>query len=409
LYSRPRWNVVRSRQEALGPESSCAHARGWLGTTDLLNFDAAFTPSMRRLEHGMERQPGLLAGIHNRGGGPASSPWRMIGESPVFQRAIAQIQKMAASDAPVLVEGETGTGKELAVRCVHYLGARRQKPFIPINCGAIPDELVEAELFGYERGAFTDAKTPHPGVVAQADGGTLFLDEIDALSAKAQVTLLRFLQDQRYRALGSPVERSVDVRIMAAANCDLHDAATKGTFRTDLLYRLDILSLRLPALRDRPGDVVLLAMHFVQQFCRKYNTGPRTIDDDALALIQRYAWPGNVRELENAIHRAFLLADGECLHASLFDRQRAESASGPDASGTEGSDTEGSDAPIGDFRTAKARILAQFERGYLTRVLAAARGNVTLAARLANKERRAFGKMLKKYGINSQHFRIDTP
>jgi DNA-binding NtrC family response regulator len=272
---------------------------------------------------------------------------------------------------------------------VHYLGARRDRPFIPINCGAIPDSLVEAELFGHERGAFTDARQARPGVVAQADGGTLFLDEIDALSPKAQVTLLRFLQDQRYRPLGHRRELACDLRVIAASNRPLAQLVEQGQFRGDLLYRLNILWLPIPPLRERPGDAELLAQHFLRVLCAKYALGPKRFHADTLRWIAAYHWPGNVRELENLVHRQILLVEGDEILYCGEDGAAGSSAPARDAE---------------DFNRAKARAVAQFERSYLSRVLAQANGNVTLAARLAGKERRAFGKLLKKHGIERRRF-----
>jgi DNA-binding NtrC family response regulator len=317
---------------------------------------------------------------------------RLIGDSASFHGAVRRIAKLARSDAPVLITGETGSGKELAARAIHYLGLRRDKPFIPINCGAIPDGLIEAELFGHARGAFTDAKAARPGVVAQAHGGTLFLDEVDALTSKAQVTLLRFLQDLRYRPLGQSVEVSCDIRVIGATNRPLPPLVAAGQFRGDLLYRLDILSLALPALREREDDAVLLARHFQVEFSALYGLSPKSLHPETVAWIRSYAWPGNIRELENLIHRQTLLSEGDEI---LY---RGEAGGEAEGRGHEA-------AACPDFRSAKASAIAAFERSYLVRVLAEAHGNVTLASCIAHKERRAFGKLLKKHGIDKGRFR----
>jgi DNA-binding NtrC family response regulator len=310
----------------------------------------------------------------------------IVGSSAAFMAALAQIRRIAASEAPVLIEGETGCGKELAARAVHYWGGRSDGPFVPVNCGALPDHLLEAELFGHERGAFTDAKLARRGLVAEATGGTLFLDEVDALSARAQIALLRFLQDQRYRPLGSSRELSADVRLVAATNQPLADAVQHGRFRGDLMYRLKILHLELPPLRERIGDAEQLARHFVGRFCAKYRLAPKRFDADTLAWIGRHAWPGNVRELENWVHRALLMGDDLTIHATL------DGAAG--RSGTPGA------AAIDNFRHAKAAAVSRFEREYVLAVMRQTDGNVTRAAQIARKERRAFGKLVRKYGID---------
>lgn len=313
----------------------------------------------------------------------------IVGRSPAYLHLIGQIRKMADNDASVLIEGETGCGKELAARAMHYLSQRRQKPFVPLNCGAIPDALIEAELFGHVRGSFTDAKQSRVGVVAHASGGTLFLDEVDTLSVKGQVTLLRFLQDHRYRPIGHSAEQVSDVRIIAASNKPMMELVADGGFRSDLLYRLNILSLSVPPLRERAEDIGPLAQHYLRMFCARYERSPKRLSLGTIAWLQRHPWPGNVRELENLIHRLVLLSDGEEIDYA------------GDAS------IVGHHAPCGcpDFQSAKAEAIESFERAYLIRVMAQAQGNVSAAARLACKERRALGKLLKKHGIEKGDYR----
>lgn len=321
----------------------------------------------------------------------------MIGQSPAFLGMRQRIEKYARYEAPVLIEGETGTGKELAARAIHYLGARRDKPFVPVNCGALPELLIENELFGHRKGAFTDARTDQPGLIAHAHGGTLFLDEIDALSPKAQVTLLRFLQDQHYRPLGERREQSADVRLIAASNANLTTLAERGQFRLDLLYRLKILHLELPPLRHRKGDPEVLAHHFVRLSAERYAKPRKPFHPDTLTWFDYYAWPGNVRELENVVYRAFLLAEEPAIY---IPPDGAIAATGVSLD----------DRPHGGFDSfkythAKAQALAHFDKEFLIRLLAKANGNVTRAAQLAGTERRYLGKLLKKYGIDkNQHF-----
>jgi DNA-binding NtrC family response regulator len=295
---------------------------------------------------------------------------------------LRQLRRVAASEAPVLIEGETGCGKELAARAVHAWGKRASGPFVAVNCGAVPDHLIESELFGHERGAFTDAKVARRGLVGEANGGTLLLDEIDTLSAKAQVVLLRFAQDQRYRPLGSSRELSTNVRLVAATNRPLDLAVHEGRFRADLMYRLKILQVRLPALRERPGDVELLAHHFARLFCARYGLPEKHFDAVTLRWLGSQRWPGNIRELENWVHREILMADGSTISRS---------------DGTEPTLAVSAHA---NFQNAKAEALRVFERDYVVSVLRQSGGNVTKAARIAGKERRSFGKLVKKLGID---------
>jgi DNA-binding NtrC family response regulator len=321
----------------------------------------------------------------------------LIGRSTAFQDMVRLIQRIAQTDAPVLIEGETGTGKEVAARAIHYAGARRDRPFVPVNCGAIPENLIENELFGHVRGAYTDARDPQLGLIALANGGTLFLDEVETLCPKGQVALLRFLQDLNYRPLGSRREESADVRIIAATNINLCELVHAKQFRMDLYYRLQILFLRMPPLRERTGDAALLAEHFARAFSARYGGPAARFTSDSLALLDGYAWPGNVRELENLVHRAFLLAGGDVISIPgdwMAGEPRAASAGGQ---------YEGFPLDLA-FSEAKARLIDQFERVYIAHVLSQTNGNVSQAARRCGKERRAFGKLLKKHGIDKRLF-----
>ena len=310
----------------------------------------------------------------------------MIGSSLAFRIADALIEKISVYDAPVLIEGETGTGKELAARAIHYRGARAGRPFVPVNCGALPDALIENELFGHRRGAFTDARDDKPGLVELARGGTLFLDEVDALTPKAQVTLLRFLQDQQFRPLGGRREEQADVRIITASNRVLERQVDAGAFRLDLLYRLKLLHLTLPPLRERGTDIALLAEHFVHTCSARYGKPALPIDPQTHAWLERHPWPGNIRELENLIQRAFLLAEGESI--SLPAPPMALAAAGPAA------------APVLNYREAKTRAVAEFESRFLVKLIGQANGNVSAAARLSGTERRHLGRLLKKHHIS---------
>ena len=332
---------------------------------------------MSKADGGLHAQPASAIVAH--------AQLNLVGESPVFLRSLELIRRMSACDATVLIQGETGTGKELAARAIHYLGVRANAPFIPVNCGALPESLVESELFGHARGAFTDARDARAGVVAQAEGGTLFLDEVEAMGPRAQVALLRFLQDREYRPIGGAMVRGANVRVVASTNVPLAAIAAQGTFRQDLLFRLNVLPLDLPALRDRGNDVRILADAFLLRFSRQYAQPLKTLDAASVEFLMRHTWPGNVRELENVIHRHFLLSD------SLVIRLADDA---PDA----GEPRETT------FREAKAQAVAQFERQYLSALLARAGGNISLAARLAGKERSRLCKMIKKYGLQRRRF-----
>ena len=324
-------------------------------------------------------------------GGVDLSHMGLIGRSTRFRAATRLIQRLASANVAVLICGETGTGKELAARAIHYLGARSDFPFLPINCGAIPDTLVESELFGHARGAFTDARDSRTGLVVQADEGTLFLDEVDALSNKAQVALLRFLADGTFRPIGAKNFAQSKARVIAATNADLAERVRVGTFRRDLYFRLSVVPVHMPPLREREGDVKLLAEAFLCRLVNQEGGGPRRIDPASLCRLERHSWPGNVRELANIIHRAFLLAENECLIL-------ADDALGPTEDQSITTDPDTTPAEL-TYRVARKRLLADFERRFVIRALAESAGNVSLAARRAGKERRSFGRLLKKHGI----------
>lgn len=319
------------------------------------------------------------------------SRFNLIGKSPTFQKTVARIHRMAQLDATVRIVGETGTGKELAARAIHYLGARTERPFVPVNCGALADSLVESELFGHERGAFTDAKSASSGLIGEASGGTLFLDEVDTLTPKAQASLLRFLQDRTYRRVGGGSLRQADVRIIVACNADLATLAAEKRFRQDLMYRLSVLTLNMPALREREDDVIVIAKTMLQRLSHQYRTPLKILSQEATEFLRGYAWPGNVRELENIIHREFLMSEESVL--SLADT-RDDLA--------EHSTVRSTPRAIIAFREAKARAVAEFERSYVADLLHRTEGNISHAARIAMQDRSAFGKMVRKYGLGAE-------
>lgn len=308
----------------------------------------------------------------------------MLGESPVFLQFLTTLEHVARYDATVLLEGETGTGKELAARAVHYDGPRRAKPFMPINCGAMQDTLIENELFGHCRGAYTGAHTDEPGIVEAADGGTLFLDEVDSLSPKAQVTLLRFLEDQQYRPVGSRAHRRANVRVIAASNRSLSSLVEGDRFRADLLYRLRVMYLRVPPLRERVGDVLLLARHFVQTQSARFGKPPLPLSSESMCWLESYQWPGNIRELENVVCQSFLLSCGSEIRIT---------PPGPSGAAAAG------EGEVWSYRRAKQQAVADFERRFLSRAIKNTAGNVSEAARLISTERRHLGRLLKKHGL----------
>jgi DNA-binding NtrC family response regulator len=307
---------------------------------------------------------------------------QFLGKSPIFLDAIAQIPKLARCGASVFITGETGTGKEMCARAIHHLGPRGDRPFVPVNCGAIPSELVENELFGHEAGAFTSASAGVRGLVYDAEGGTLFLDEIDSLPVPTQVKLLRFLQDQEYRPLGSRRTFQADVRIIAASNAEIEPAILSQRFRSDLFYRLSVLPLKLPALRERREDIPLLARHFLVKHAPVGSNSGRELSPAAITKLVNYEWPGNVRELENVIERTVILSErfiisGEdvCLPAHRVSAYESS------------------------FKALKQRAIAEFETSYIRQLLASSDGNISQAARTAKKNRRAFWHLMRKYEI----------
>ena len=313
----------------------------------------------------------------------------LVGQSPAFLAAKAQITQVAHYDVSVLILGETGTGKELFARSIHYLSARAQRPFIPVNCGAIPTDLVENELFGHVRGAFTGAASTTVGLIQEADGGTLFLDEIDALPFLAQVKLLRFLQEREFRPLGSSKTHHVDLRVVAATNVAIEQAVKEGRFRQDLYYRLNIIPVNLPRLCDRKEDIPILARHFLLKYAGEFKKSIIAFSDAAMHQLLLYAWPGNVRELEHVVQRAVVLSQQEIIHEEALRL--------PQASPLESCHS---------FKDAKAKAVEQFERSYLVALLSAHQGNVAQAAHAAQKHRRALWQLIAKHHIDTSCFRV---
>jgi DNA-binding NtrC family response regulator len=321
----------------------------------------------------------------------------LIGNSPKMQEVYRLALGVATTASTVLILGESGTGKELTARAIHQHSARSEKAFVPVNCSAIPVELVESELFGHVKGAFTGATTSRPGLFEVADGGTLFLDEVGDLPPLAQVKLLRALQEAEIKRVGSNDTKTVDVRVIAATNVDLKTRIGEGRFREDLYYRLNVVAISLPPLRERPEDIPLLAQHFVLKYAERANRPVRTISATAMELLKGALWKGNVRELENAIEHAVVFCAGESIEPKdLPDTEQPKKE--PTPAPTNGSS---SSATLGDlpFPVAKARALAAFEASYFQGVLDRAGGNVSEAARLSGLDRSNFRRAARRAGV----------
>jgi DNA-binding NtrC family response regulator len=313
---------------------------------------------------------------------------QIIGNDQAVLQIIAQLPSIAASDVPILITGETGTGKELCARAIHMLSKRSGGPFIPVDCGVIPDHLAENELFGHSRGAFTDAHADQKGLISMADEGTLFVDEIDGLSQVTQAKFLRFFQESTYRPLGSDKFSRANVRIIAATNRNLEELVGSKQFRSDLYFRLNVLRLHLPPLRERRGDIERMARHFVKSL-----SGPeacKSISPAAIRKLETYDWPGNVRELINLLQRANVHS-GETqsiLPCHIMLPELRETANDQETS----------------FQHERRRTIESFEQRFVTDLLRKHNGNVTHAAQKAGKDRRDFGRLIKKYGIRRDRF-----
>jgi DNA-binding NtrC family response regulator len=321
----------------------------------------------------------------------------LVGASAAMRKMRASLERLGEQDVPILIQGESGTGKELVARALHDGGPRRRKRFVALNCGAIPESLIDSELFGHTKGAFTGATTDRAGVFVEADGGTLFLDEIGDMPMAVQARLLRVLQESEVRPVGGSGTRKVDVRVIAATHVDLNAAVEQGKFRQDLFYRLNVVVLRVPPLRERLDDLPLLAAHFI----RKHGgEKPPSLHPDALEAMTSYAWPGNVRELENAVLHAIALHHGntigaESLPATISGRAKPISSAV----------TAGDDDILEPLTDAKRRAAGNFEKRYLIKVMEKAKGSVSEAARLSGLDRTNFRRLLQRHGIDAATFK----
>ncbi len=323
----------------------------------------------------------------------------LIGNSPTMQEVYRLAIGVATTASTVLILGESGTGKELTARAIHQHSPRVERPFVAVNCSAIPVDLVESELFGHVRGAFTGATATRAGLFETADHGTLFLDEVGDLPPLAQVKLLRALQEGEVKRVGSNETKTVDVRVVAATNVDLKTRIAAGKFREDLYYRLNVVPISLPPLRDRRDDIPLLAYHFLRKYAARTNPGVTKISSDSMRLLQAQRWQGNVRELENAIEHAIVFCKDDTLSPADL----------PFARGPNGSYHEGSGSPVLSiesldlcYRDAKEQALSTFEHGYFQALLQQTNGNVSEAARKAGLDRSNFRRAVKRAGLKTR-------
>jgi two-component system, NtrC family, response regulator GlrR len=316
--------------------------------------------------------------------------WRdeMVTRSPAMEAVLREARMVASTDASVLIQGESGTGKELLARAIHKASARAGAPFVAVNCGAMPENLLESELFGYIKGAFTGALRDSPGLLQSAHGGSVFLDEIGDMPAALQVKLLRTLQERKVRPLGATREIAIDVRILCATHRDLEKEMAQGRFREDLFYRLNVVSFVIPALKDRREDIALLANGFLKELAARYSRPARHFAAEAMELMMNARWPGNVRQLRNVVEKAVALSAEATVSSSVVERaikhQAQEVASLDDAK-------------------------KEFEREYLVRLLKQTRGNITQAAKLAQRNRSEFYSLLHRHGLEPADFKAPPP
>jgi two-component system nitrogen regulation response regulator NtrX len=316
--------------------------------------------------------------------------YEIVGESPPIQALRVQIQSAAPSHGRVLIRGESGTGKELIARAIHRQSLRADRPFVEVNCAAIPDELIESELFGHEKGAFTGATTKRRGKFELADGGTIFLDEIGDMSVKTQAKVLRVLQEQTLERVGGTETISVDVRVIAASNKDLEEEIRKGSFREDLFYRLNVIPFEVPPLRERKEDIPLLASHFLRLFSREYGKREKRLSGEALDLLLQHPWPGNVRELRNVVERMVIMVP----HDAIRDFDVA-----PSLRPRPGPVPDGSSEPNLEWNGTLREARERFEREFILRRLKEGNWNITRTAERLGIERSNLHRKIKAYRI----------
>ena len=324
---------------------------------------------------------------------------KLIGESPAMQEVYDKISMVAQNDITVLITGESGTGKDLTAQSIHALSQRKKKKFIPVNCPAIPESILESELFGYKKGAFTNAATDKTGLFQEAHGGTIFLDEIGDIGPSIQTKLLRVIQEKEIKPLGETRSRKVDVRIVASTNRNLAQKIEKGEFREDFFYRLSVFTITLPPLRDRITDIPPIARHLVAKYCSKLNKSPKKIDPALMTLLLKQHWKGNVRELENVLIQGILHSDGDTI--SPGDVVLNDWQGGP----IQASFSDTDDLFKLPYKEAKETLLQQFNHTYIGTLLSLTGGNVTQAARQCGLERQALQQIMKRFSITAEAYR----
>lgn len=326
----------------------------------------------------------------------------IIGKSSAMREVIEVVSRVASTDANILLTGESGTGKEMVARVIHSRSQRSTRPFVPVDCAALPENLLESELFGYEKGAFTGANAMKKGLLETAHEGTLFLDEIGEMSLSLQAKLLRTLQERVVRRLGSNKFIPVDIRIISATNRDLKKAVKDGSFREDLYYRLNVIHIHIPPLRERREDIPLLALHFLRKFSSIHKKGVDSISPVAMSALEVYQWPGNVRELQNVIERAVIMTvSGRIEIEDLPDNLRSQ---GLDGGETQRTVNNNSPSPL-SYREAKEAWLATFEKNYLQSLLDSTSVNISRAAEIAGINRKTIHRLIKRYNIDLKRSR----
>lgn len=326
-------------------------------------------------------------------------PYELIGKSEPMQKVFDQIRMVAPSDVTVLITGESGTGKDLTARSIHALSPRKDESFISVNCPTIPEFILESELFGYKKGAFTNATQDRDGLFQEADRGTIFLDEIGDIGPSIQTKLLRVLQEKEIKPLGDTKIKKVDVRIIASTNQNLKQKMADNEFRQDFFYRLSVLPIELPPLRDRIMDIPLIAEHLVAKHCKKMRKEPKTISEEVMDLLMKQPWPGNVRELENTLVQGILYSKDDTLRLSDIPIKD----SGQAKKGTTGINS--ADLAALSYKTAKEKILKEFNHTYIGARLSMAGGNITRAAGMCEMDRQALQQIMKRYDIDPDKFR----
>jgi Nif-specific regulatory protein len=383
--------IERKAVGVLGVDLPYAEGRDFERLTKLLSVVASMIAQALRVERYVEAERARLLDENTHLKQELRERYdfsHIVGNSNPMRQVYEQVTQVARTNTTVLLRGESGTGKEMVAHAIHYNSLRAGKPFVKVSCAALPETLIESELFGYERGAFTGAMSRKKGRFELADGGTLFLDEIGDLNVSTQVKLLRVLQEREFERLGSTETIKVNVRLIAATGKDLESAIERGQFRADLYYRLNVFTIFMPPLRERKPDILLLADHFLEKYGREHGKHIKRISTPAIDMLTSYHWPGNVRELENIVERAVVVCDSSVIHGHHLP---------PTLQTAEGSGTV--------TRLSLTQSVAAYERDIIQDALKTTRGNRARAAKLLDTTERILGYKIKKYGIDCARFR----